>query len=348
MNAAEDRPIRVGIAGLGRSGWSIHAMLFESLAQKYRISAVFDTITERREEAVERFKCRQYSDFIDLIEDSETELVVIALPSQLHTECTIRALEAGKSVVCEKPMALSLKDAEAMIEASRRKACLLTVFQNRRYAPDFLTVKRVLDSEILGRIVMIRIAAHSYGRRWDWQTLKKFGGGTLNNTCSHFVDQALVFFDQGEPHVFCVMDSVLSLGDAEDHVKIVLTGPKSPTVEIEATSSCAYPQQSWMVMGSRGGLSGSSQKLTWRYTDSAHLIRRRLDPAPTPDRSYNADDVQWQEASWEAPRGGMEFSGQFYLDLFETIRHGEKLAITPESVVRQIRILDECRRQNRI
>jgi len=73
-----DGKVKVGIAGLGRSGWDIHARIFENLSDKYKVVAVSDRIEKRRREAVEKFGCKAYSEFDDLIKDRSVELVVVA------------------------------------------------------------------------------------------------------------------------------------------------------------------------------------------------------------------------------------------------------------------------------
>ena len=334
--------VSVGIAGLGRSGWNIHAALLQGLSEKYAVTAVFDTLAERREEAEQRFGCTGYADFEAMLADDGVELVIVALPSHLHAEYSVRALQAGKMVVCEKPMARNLQEADRMIQTAGETGTLLTIFQNRRYAPDFLTVRRVIDSGVLGRIAMIRIAYHGYSRRWDWQTLTEFGGGTLSNTCPHPVDQALLLFGEQKPKVFCLLDRVLSLGNADDHVKIVLHGSGCPTIEIEVTSACAYPQDTWLVMGSAGGLAGTSEHLRWKYCDALPL--RDLDTRPTSDRSYNREAIEWHEESWTSEAVGVSFAAGFYRDLYEAIRNNVPLPVTPESVRRQIEVFDQCRR----
>jgi len=349
MAEGAERPIRVGIAGLGRSGWSIHALALGALEERYRVAAAMDAKPERREEASARFGCRTYPDFDSLLGDPEVELLVVATPSHLHAEHSIRALEAGKDVLCEKPMACCLADADRMIETARRTGRTLAVFQNRRYAPDFQKVLEVIRSGRLGRIVMIRMAGHSFGRRWDWQTLRKLGGGTLYNTCPHFVDQALEFLGGAEPEVFCHLDRALSSGDAEDHCKIVLRAPGRPVVEVEVTSACAYAQDLWLVMGTRGGLTGSMTALRWKYVETEKLPPRPVDLEPTPDRSYCGEALPWHEESWQAPPDPAPCAGgtaviRYYEDLYETLRRGAPLAVTLESVRQQMKVLEECRK----
>jgi predicted dehydrogenase len=338
-------PIGVGIAGLGRSGWNIHARLLEPLAEQYRVVAVVDADAGRREEAVARFDCMAYTAYGDLLADPAVELVVMALPSHLHADLSIAALEAGKHVVCEKPMATSLADADRMVAASESHDTILTVFQNRRYDPHFNKVRELIASGILGRIVQIRITASNFGRRWDWQTLKEYGGGTLNNTGPHFIDQAMQLFGDGEPsQVFCHLDRTLTLGDADDHVKLVFKGQNTPTLDMEMSACCAYPSEFWNIMGTQGGLAGSAQELRWRVMDPDKLPPRTLDTAPTVDRSYNRDEIVWQEGTWSAAEYNGPGYEAFYLDLYKTIRQGAPLVITAQSVRKVIWIMEQCRR----
>jgi len=336
--------VKVGISGLGRSGWGIHARVFKKHPEMYKVVGVFDPIEERRQEAVNQFGCKGHSDFESLIGDEEVELAVIATPSYLHAPQTIQALKAGKKVVCEKPMATSLAEADAMIQVAKDTGNLLTVFQNRRFAPDFLKVKEVIQSGKLGRIVLIKMSWHSFARRWDWQTLRRFGGGELSNTAPHAIDQALQLLGEEEPEIFCALQRTLTLGDAEDHVKIILRPPGSPMMDIEITHACAYPQSWWLVMGTQGGLTGTSSSLKWRFFDPQDLPPRQVDTRPTPDRSYNVEEIPWKEETWDLS-GDYYQSGDlaFYDELYETLRHGVPLSITPESVRRVIWVIEKCR-----
>jgi len=337
-----DDKIKVGIAGLGRSGWGIHARVLQKLHKTYEITAVSDPIKERQREAIEKFGCRAYSKFDSLIRDDEVELVVVATPSHLHAPCTIKALEAGKNVVCEKPMATSLSEADSMIEAAKKTGNLLTIFQNKRFAPDFLKIREIIQSGKLGRIILVKIYRHSFGRRWDWQTLKKFGGGELRNNAPHLIDQALQLLGDREPQVFCDLQRTLTLGDAEDHVKIILKAPDSPLIDIEMTRACAYPQNVWLVMGTQGGLTGSSSSLKWRYFNPEDLPPRQVETKPTPDRSYNKEEIPWKEERWELDENSRPGEITFYEELYKSLRQGAPPPVTPESVRRVMWVIERC------
>lgn len=337
-------PIRVGIAGLGRSGWSIHARLLEILPDRYRVVAVVDADEARRNEAVDRFDCMAYTAYGDLLADPAVELVILALPSHLHADLSIAALAAGKHVVCEKPMATSLTDADRMVAAAQESDHILTIFQNRRYDAHFAKVRSLIESGVLGRIVQIRVTASNFGRRWDWQTLKEYGGGTLNNTGPHFIDLVMQLFGAGEPdQVYCHLDRTLTLGDADDHVKLVFKGEGTPTVDMEMSAACAYPGEFWHIMGTKGGLTGTLSELHWRVMDESKLPPRTLDPSPTEGRSYNRDEITWIEESWRAADQINPGYETYYIDLYETIRAGAPLIVTPESVRRVIKLMEQCR-----
>jgi scyllo-inositol 2-dehydrogenase (NADP+) len=338
--------IRVGIAGLGRSGWDIHARLLAPLNDEYQVVAVVDADEKRRQEAIDRFDCQAYTEYDQLLADPAVELVVVALPSFLHADGSIAALEAGKHVVCEKPMATTLADADRMIEAAERTGRLLTIFQQRRYNPDFVKVREVINSGVLGRIVQIRLTESRFSRRWDWQTLQKFGGGSLNNTGPHFLDMALQLFGDAYPdEVFCHLDRTLTLGDADDYLKVVFKGKDAPTIDIEISSACAYPPETWHVQGTQGGLAGTTQQLRWKWVDWAAQPPRQLDLQPTPNRSYNLDQLTWQEASWDVAQDTSPKYAAFYHDLYATLRQGAPLTITPQSVRRVMWLIEECHRR---
>ena len=337
--------LRVGIAGLGRSGWSIHALGLESLEGRYRVSAVSDPCEDRRQEAKEKFGCRVNREFEELAADPDLDLIVVATPSHRHVEHATAALNAGCHVVCEKPLAASIEELDRVLALAKEKGLHLAPFQNRRYEPAFQKVQQVIASGKLGRIVQIRMAGHGFSRRWDWQTLKEYGGGSLNNTGPHFLDQALELFGPGEPEIFCHMDKALASGDAEDHVKVILRGPGKPLVEVEITSACAYPQDAWLVMGTTGGLTGTPSRLSWKYVDFSGMPPRPIDRSPADGREYNHEPIEFTEESWDLGPNTSGYHGlthQFYNDLYGPLLNGSPLTITPESVRRQIVILERC------
>ncbi|HEX7008534.1 MAG TPA: Gfo/Idh/MocA family oxidoreductase [Phycisphaeraceae bacterium] len=344
-------PIRVGVVGLGRSGWGIHAETIARLSERFRLVAVAEVDPHRRAEAQARFGCHAYTEVEAMLPHTEAELIVVATPSHLHAQHAIAAMEAGKHVLCEKPMAMSSDEADAMIAVAKRTGRVLTAFHNRRFDLHFLKVRELVESGELGRIIQVRFVMHGFARRWDWQTLKAFGGGMLNNAGPHFLDQLLSFLPDKPLEVFCHVDRALTLGDAEDHCVVLLRVPGSPglpLVQMELTSACCLPQESWLVMGTRGTLRGGFHRLKWRIADFSHLPARQVERGPAPDRSYNRETPRWRDGAWEAPpdQASVQWTHQrFYECLYDSLRRGAPLVVAPQQVQRQMRVLDACHAQ---
>lgn len=339
-------PLRVGIVGLGRSGWNIHAKTLGSLPELFRVSAVTDPEAERCAEAQRTHGAKVHASFEALAHDDELDLIVVASPNHLHTDHAIAAMAAGKHVVCEKPFALSVDDADRAIAAAAEYDRVLSPFQHRRYEAHFEKVCSLINGGVLGEVVNIRMVWHQFTRRWDWQTLARYGGGLLNNNGSHLLDHALQMLpDEVEPEVFADLRQVLTLGDTEDHVKIVLKAEGHPTLDVELTNACAFPQDRWLVMGSLGGLRGTEDRLEWCVTDWADQPTRQLETAAVTERQYAKDTVTWTRHEWTPPAEQPHAYERYYQDLYQTIRHGQPLVIEPLSVRRLIRTLERCYEQ---
>ncbi len=347
------KPIAVGILGLGRSGWDIHARAIRNQPETFRLVAVADPLESRREEAVRGFECRAYGSPEEVMRDPEVELVIVAAPNAHHAPMAIAALQAGKHVLCEKPFGLVTADVDAMIAAARKAGRVLQPFQQRRFEPDFRKVMEICASGLLGEIQLVRICWHGFKRRWDWQTLKSFSGGALNNNGPHPIDHAVALFGEGDPQVWCEMRRCLCSGDAEDYLKIILTGKGHPTVELELMDCVAYGQDRWLVCGTAGGLKGDANRLDWKWVDWSKMPPRPISTEPTPDRSYNSEKLPWQTGTWTAPgkadvgAGGTPSAQpvlDLYADLYAAIRGGRPQAVTPESVRRRVAVMEEARK----
>jgi predicted dehydrogenase len=337
--------INVGVIGLGRSGWNIHAAGLEHL-DPYRIHAASDPVAERRAEAEQRFGCTTYAEPNDLIADPHLDLVIVATPSHTHVPLTLAALEAGKHVVVEKPMAQSVAEVDVMTTAAERAGRILTCFQNSRFDPAFLAIREVIDSGRLGEVVLIRRTLHRFARRADWQTLRKFGGGELPNTASHFLDQVLLLLGDGPIELFADLRRTLAAGDAEDHVKLCLKTKGGPTADIESSASVATPQPTWLIAGTAGGLVSTDLGLTVRWHDADSMAELHADEGAAAGRRYGTDEqIEWHEETIPVDPPGGQRTILYYRRLAETLRRGADLFVTPQSVRRQIDVIERARQQ---
>jgi predicted dehydrogenase len=214
-------------------------------------------------------------------------------------------------------------------------------------------LRQVIASGVLGRIVMIKVASCGFARRWDWQTLQEYNGGNLLNTGPHPLEQALLLFDPDArrmPEVWCRMDRACTFGDAEDHVKVMLTARGRPTIDLEISSCCAYPLYGCQVYGTRGGLTGTGGHLEWKYFDWKKAPRQRLTRRPLPGPSYCQEQLPWRQQSWDAPKlpqGLFDYlSGKFYDNLYDALTRRTPLEVPLDQVRRQIAVIEQCHRQN--
>ncbi len=138
-----------------------------------------------------------------ILEDPKVELVVVNTPDHLHHEMAAKAIRAGKHVVVEKPFTLKTEHADELISLAKEMGVLLTVFQNRRWDGDFLSVKEIIQKGKLGRLVDFESHFDRYRTeiQESWKD-RSTGTGTLYNLGSHLVDQALSLFGMPE-HLYC-------------------------------------------------------------------------------------------------------------------------------------------------
>ncbi len=344
------RKIRVGVIGQGRSGRNIHAKcLHERLRDRFEVGAVSDPRPERCEESHRETGCEVHTDYRTLLEDSSLDLVVNASMSDQHVPINLEIIAAGRNLLAEKPLAPTAADVDRMTEAAEKAGVLFAVFQQSRFAPTFLKLREILDSGILGRTVMIKVAFNGFARRWDWQTLQARVGGNLYNTGPHPLDQALQLFGDEDPSVFCLMDRVNTFGDAEDHVKVVLSGANRPTIDLEISSCAGHSPYVYQVYASCGGLIGDHARLEWKYFKPEEAPEQRLVRDPLPNRAYCGEELTWHTDSWESTPEWLSFDYRveaFYASLYETMVNGAPLAVTVPQVRRQIAVIEECHRQN--
>jgi predicted dehydrogenase len=336
----------VGVAGLGRSGWDIHVRALRQVPDQYKVVTVLDSLEARRRQAAEELGCRTCGEYEQLLADDEVELVVVAMPTDLHVSWAIRALEAGRHVVVEKPVGRDLAECDRLMGAESKSGLTATVFQNRRYEPRFLKIRELVEGGVLGRVNFIRWEGMSYRRRWDWQTVRGLGGGALRNTGIHMLDQMMEFSGEAEPEVHCRMDNVLSSGDAEDWVQLILTAPDAPTMEIDIFSNCTFPRSGWLVLGRKGSLTSSGGEVRWKVVSGFEdLPERKLDLNPTADRSYNSEQLEFEEFTWKPEESRMLGANlAFYRDLYAQLREGAARKITLAGVRRRMAVVDRCLR----
>jgi len=185
---SNEKAIEVAVLGCGQMGEHVIQHLGDS--PLVRAITVFDPQPER----MEQFRQRQGVETADSLEqvlrDPEIRLVFITASNNAHKDLAIAALEAGKAVMCEKPMATTLEDAEAMVEAADRTGGFLQVGFELRYSHLYTTVKDWIDQGLLGRVLNTQCTycTSAWARDDAWRTSSKTSGGMFGEKLSHYVD----------------------------------------------------------------------------------------------------------------------------------------------------------------
>ncbi len=330
----------------------------------FKIVAGCDTYAPWRERFAEGFPtARVYDEWAALLADPEVELVSIATRSCDHADHAHAALAAGKRVMIEKPMCITFEQARALRESSTRGPGRLYVRHNRRFEATFGVVREIIASGLLGDIALIKLARTSFGRRDDWQTLLACGGGQLGNWGSHIIDHGLQFLGAPEQPLRSIhgcLARVAAVGDAEDHVKIVLTGQTGTVVDIEISGGAALPSPTYLIWGSRGALEGSDDQVRLRYLDPKQPLAPRTAFAGVPGSEFTLPNG---ELALDARKIGANFGtpetlpwivedrpvppldpGAIWDALYADIREGIPFPITLDQAVEVIRVSDAVRR----
>ena len=292
-------PIRIGIIGLGRAGWGMHVPELTSKGReaKFQIVAGCDVLPERTAQLAQRCGCRTYRNARDLIADPEVELVDIATPSPDHVGTGIAALKAGKRVFMEKPLTLDYAEGKRLMANAAKSKGRLYVRHNRRFEPTFQHIREIMASGILGDVYSLKLRRNGYARRDDWQTLIKSGGGQLLNWGPHIIDHALCFLESPVARQFSDLKRIAAVGDAEDHVRIVLVGKNGRVVDLEISGGSALGEPTYLVFGTRGALSSDEREIRLRHLDpKAKLPPRRANPGTPPYGNFGTpEQLSWIE-----------------------------------------------------
>ena len=228
----------VGYGGMG--GWHVEHLLKSDVCE---LAGVYDIRRERNELARSR-GIYAYNSYRELLDDPTVELITVAIPNDSHEQVVIEALNAGKNVICEKPVTLSMESLERMIAAAEQSGVRFTTHQNRRWDVDYLAMKQIYDSGELGQVLNIESRVHgSRGIPSDWRGEKVHGGGMLYDWGIHLIDQVLMIFGWDVVRVYCVCDHITNT-EVDDGFRLELTfaSGQRATVELGTYNFIAMPR----------------------------------------------------------------------------------------------------------
>ena len=331
--------VNAAVVGYGAAGRYYHSYLI-GLANGIDLYAIATRDPERRRQAAEHHSEAWIYESIDqLIADDKVDLVVLATPHNVHAELAIKVMETGKHVVTDKIMCLNALEAEKMIASSEQNNVLLSIFHNRRWDWDYLTVKKVIDDGLLGNPYLYQVSIMQYDRPrgWGWRGSKIQSGGILFDWPSHLVDQALQLIDSPVRTVYCDIYYTDQWNiDIGNYANLIMTYQNDVRYQIEISNLAKSPKPRWYVQGNLGGL----VKFGLDPQDLA-MKAGNIDAAEqTPENYANVITVangNEEKIVVEPVCGSWE---SYYQNIADVLNYGEELVVTPAQILEVMRVFD--------
>lgn len=333
------KEIQVGLIGYGLGGRVFHAP-FVDVVPGFNLAMIRETSAPNMELAAKRYPHAQIvSGSQDIFQNQDIDLVVIATPNKLHFTLAKEAMLAGKHVVVEKPFTVTSEEADELIALSEKKKLLLTVNQNRRWDSDFMTVKRVLKSQKLGRLVEYEAHYDRFRntlRPSTWKEEGTLGTGVLFDLGSHLIDQAQVLF--GLPREITAFlgkqrDNTLII----DHFQLILH-----YTALKVTLKSGFLVNAHLPKYILLGTEGSFVKYGMDVQESA----LNQGTVPSEDESWRKEPKEIWGTLNTLPGGDSKIESvpgnyrAFYENLLLALTVSEPMAVLPEQARNTIRIIE--------
>jgi len=235
------KSLRFGLVGCGRIAKRHSELLGHGEIANAELSAVCDIRLERAERISKQFDVPAYADMDDMMKATELDVVVVLTESGLHSEHVINLAKYGKSIVVEKPIALTLDQADKMIEACDRNGCRLFVVKQNRFNVPVLKLREALEAGRFGKLVLGTVRVRwsrdqSYYDQDEWRGTWKYDGGVLTNQASHHID--LLEWMMGDvDSVFAKSATALVDIETEDTAVVTVKFSNGALGVIEATTA---------------------------------------------------------------------------------------------------------------
>lgn len=327
--------IMTAVVGYGYAGARIHVPLI-LLAPQVQLAGICSSDETKRQRIDETLGCRTYSNFDQVIEDAAIELVVLATPNLLHAPQALAAMRAGKHVLIDKPMCLTTTESQQLIACSKSTGMTLSVFHNRRWDGDYLTLKQVMASGELGDLRWLEMAWQRPGPPRTWKQETGSGGGRLIDLGSHLIDQALQLISDPVSSVFCRMHHDYDELDIESHCMLTMEFAGGQTAIIDTTGLCYLPKPRFLALGSKATFSNRGVD-----PQEAALAEGRIDEARETDSDRATLAGPGFERRVETVPGRWR---SFYEQLGLALQNAAVPPVTGEDAARVIAVLEAARR----
>ncbi len=339
---ARDGDVRVGLLGYGAIGHE-HSRAVRAV-DGLALSAVCDTAPARQEAALAAAPgIATLGDSDALLERDDVDLVVVSTPPSTHADWALRAIRAGKHVIVEKPFAIRTEEADAVLAEAEAAGLLAVVYQNRRFDPDHLAVRRAVRSGALGEVFSIETFVGGYGHPCNlWHSDEGVSGGAFYDWGSHVLDQILDLVPTEVEHVTAAAHKRRwhDVTNA-DHSRVTLRFVDGTEAEFIHSDLAAALKPRWYVLGTEGAIVGSwrTEKVVSR-NDIGTLSEDVLAPADSPpllDLHSGDGSVTRLATPAAAPYS-------FHREVSELLHYGLPMSVTGRQSRRVLSVMEAARR----
>ena len=336
-----NKTLNTGIIGFGMAGQVFLAPFINTLPG-FRLAKISTTNPQFVGKARQRYPETTVVDNPqDILEDPDIDLVIVATPNEAHAPLAAAALKQGKHVIVEKPFTVTSKEADDLIELAELEKRLLSVHHNRRFVADYQTVKKVIDSGLLGQLVEYETHYDRFRPAFKqnaWREEALPGSGILYYLGSHLIDQALVLF--GLPETITADVRAQRGGKTDDHFALTLDYPGLKTT-LKATMLAKKPGPHFVLHGDRGSF------VKYGADVQEADLNAGLIPANTPhwglepESNWGRFAVDFHglplEGSIQSERGCFQ---DYFVNVRQAILGEAELIVRPEQSRNTIRVIE--------
>jgi len=338
LGLADGPAVRVGILGYGAIGHEHSAAI--AAVDGLVLAGVCDKSPERIDVARTLAPdLTAYEDGDELLASPDVDLIVVSTPPNTHAEWALRAIEAGKHVVVEKPFCLTTAEADEMIGAATSADRLLTVYQNRRWDADYLTVKRLVRSGAIGDVFHYESFVGGYGHPCNfWHSDEEVSGGAVYDWGSHFLDWILDLLPQPVVSVTAAAHKKRwhDVTNA-DHSRVTIAFADGAEAEFVHSDLAAAMKPKWYVLGTEGAIVGHwRQERVVSRSAIGTLVEDPLAASESPARitMHAPDGSVTDVAVPPAPRV------PFHRELADFLSTGAPMSVTAAGSRRNISVME--------
>jgi predicted dehydrogenase len=298
-------------------------------------------IAEARQQFAGEHGLKAYGSLDELLGDPSVDIVLVTVPNDLHKPMVLKALKAGKHVVCEKPAALNSGELGEMIDASRKAGKVFAVHQNRRWDEDYLTAKKIYREKILGEVFRIESRVHgSRGIPGDWRGLPEQGGGMVLDWGVHILDQALQMIPEKVKKVYATFTHVTNeLVDDGFYAELTYESGLVYLAEVGTSNFINLPR--WYMLGRDGTALMENFKPTGKIVRVTDWSRNDAVPIKTAAGLTKTMAPRTDETIKEEPLPVVKSDiRDFYRNFLNTVEGKESLVVSLDSVMRNMKLME--------